>query len=51
MDRLFVQAKLPGDVIADHLHEIEHPEGAAEFEMDDLLALPALSTILPHGRR
>lgn len=34
-------------MIADDLHEIEHPEGAAEFQMDVL----AVSTMLPHERR
>src|SRR6188474_1091341 len=47
MDRLVVQPQLAGHMIADDLHEIEHPEGAAEFQMDVL----AVSTMLPHERR
>ena len=36
-------------MIADNLHEVEHPEGAAEFQMHNVPALLALSR-LRHGR-
>ena len=46
---LVVEAEAAPDVIADHLHEVEHLEGAGEFESDDDMTVwrhgPRLNTI------
>ena len=38
VDRLVIQARLPADVVAHDLDEIEHVEGAAEVETDGVSA-------------
>ena len=39
MQRVLVESDAAGEVIADHLHEVEHLERAAELEPDDVMAV------------
>ena len=39
MERILVEADAAREVIADHLHEVEHLECAGELEPDELMAV------------
>jgi hypothetical protein len=39
MQRVLVEAGAPRHVVADHVHEVEHLEGAGKLEADDLMTV------------
>jgi Tat protein secretion system quality control protein TatD with DNase activity len=39
MERVLVETDAPREVIADHLHEVEHLEGARELEPDNVMTV------------